>query len=68
MAHHFQNEVKIVTFWKGYFLCRIATFQDQVIVVAHHFFHPYCYNYSMWECEKYGGPLVGILMMRKCNL
>ena len=58
MAPHIQNELKSVTIWQEMFLYKIVTSEDLLAVVALHIFDHFCYNFSLWECEKYGGPEV----------
>lgn len=68
MALHILTEVKNVTILKGMFLCKIVSSEELVVVVALHIFESDCYNFSLWESRKYGGPEVVKFMFKNCNL
>ena len=68
LALHISTEVKNVTILKGMFLCKIVSSEELVIVVALHIFESDCYNFSLWESRKYGGPEVVKFMFKNCNL
>ena len=68
LALHILTEVKNVTILKGMFLCKIVSSEELVVVVALHIFESDCYNFSLWESRKYGGPQVVKFMFKNCNL
>ncbi len=68
LALHILTEVKNVTILKGMFLCKIVSSEELVVVVALHIFESDCYNCSLWESRKYGGPEVVKFMFKNCKL
>ena len=68
MALHILTEVKNVTILKGMFLCNTVSSEELVVVVALHIFESDCYNFSVWESRKYGGPEVVELAFKNCIL